>query len=169
MVYRATHTLKIREEDYFKAMFSDEFDRFLVERLNLASRTTLYNTETDERIERKVRSVSKELSERAQGILRQKTLTVDEEINVNKITKEFVWRFIPNVFTNTVSIHGRGKIYKNNEESIKREMELEVKVNIPIFGRKIESVIYERIDAWYARVNSSLEDFYHSVYLNKSN
>lgn len=168
MIYRATHILKIREGDYFKAMFSDEFDRYLAERLNLASRSTLYNRETDEGIERKVRSVSKELSERAQSILRQKTLTVDEEIYVNKITKEFSWRFIPDVFTKTVSIQGRGRIYKNDEESINRDMELEIKVNVPIFGKKIEGLIQERMDAWYVRVNNSLEDFYRLVYLAKT-
>ncbi len=169
MIYRATHILKIKEEDYFRAMFSDEFDKYLSEKLNLANRYTIYNTETDDKIERKVRSVSKELSERAQSILRQKTLTVDEEISVNKTTKEFSWKFIPDVFTKTVSIHGRGKIYKNDDESIKREMELEIKVHVPIFGKKIEGFIHERMDAWYERVNRSLEDFYQSVYLNKAN
>ncbi|MGB9598951.1 MAG: DUF2505 family protein [Myxococcota bacterium] len=169
MVYRATHILKIKEEDYFKAMFSDEFDSYLSERLNLASRKTLYNTETENTIERKVRSTSKELSERAQSILRQKTLTVDEKINVRKDSNEFFWEFIPDVFTRMVTIKGKGKIYKNDDESIKREMELEIQVHIPLFGRKIEEFIVSRLDAWYERVNKSLEEFYQTVYLKKVN
>jgi hypothetical protein len=167
MIYRATHILKIPEEDYFKAMFSDEFDRYLVEKLNLASRTTLYNSETDEMIKRKVRSTSKELSERAQSILRQKTLTVDEEISVNKKTREFHWQFIPDVFTKMVTIKGRGRVMRNDDESIKREMELEIDVHIPIFGKKIEEFIISRLDAWYERVNSSLEEFYREVYTKR--
>lgn len=169
MLYRATHILKIREEDYFRAMFSEEFDNYLTEKLNLASRQTLYNRETDEKIERKVRSTSKELSERAQSILRQKTLTVDEEINVNKITREFSWQFIPDVFTKMVTIKGKGKIYKNDDESIRREMELDIQVHIPLFGKKIEEVIVSRLDIWYERVNKSLEEFYQTVYLKKVN
>lgn len=169
MVYRATHILRIREEDYFKVMLSDDFDRFLSERLNLQSRSILQNEETDERIQRKVRSTSKELSERAQNILRKKTLTVDEEITVDKKKSEFHFRFIPDVFTNMVTIQGRGRIYKNDEESIKREMELEIRVNIPLLGRKIEEIIISRLDAWYERVNKSLEEFYQTVYLRKVN
>lgn len=169
MIYRATHILKIKEIDYFKAMFSDEFDNFLTEKLNLASRKTLYNTETDDKIERKVRSTSKELSERAQSILRQKTLTVDEEISVNKKTNEFFWQFIPDVFTKMVTIKGKGKIFKNDEESIRREMELDIQVHIPLFGRKIEEFIISRLDAWYERVNKSLEEFYQTIYLKKVN
>jgi len=168
MIYRATHILKIKEGDYFKAMFSDEFDRYLQERLNLASRSTLYNTETNDTIERKVRSISKELSERAQSILRQKTLTVDEEISVDKKRNEFHWQFIPDVFTRMVTIKGRGRISKNDEESIKREMELEINVHIPLFGKKIEEFIISRLDAWYERVNSSLEEFYREVYTKKT-
>ncbi len=169
MIYRATHILKIKEEDYFKAMFSDEFDRYLTEKINLASRQTIHSIETDEKIERKVRSTSKELSERAQSILRQKTLTVDEEIFVNKLTKEFRWQFVPDVFTKMVTIQGRGKINKNDEESIKREMELDIKVHIPIFGKKIEEFIIGRLDAWYEKVNKSLEEFYQNVYLKNIN
>ncbi len=169
MIYRATHTLKIKEEDYFRAMFSDEFDNYLSEKLNLASRKTLYNNETDERIERKVRSTSKELSERAQSILRQKTLTVDEEITVNKTTKEFSWQFVPDVFTKMVTIKGKGRIYKKDEESINREMELDIKVHVPLFGKKIEEFIISRLDAWYEKVNLSLEEFYQKVYLKKVN
>ncbi len=169
MFYRATHILKIREEDYFKAVFSDEFDNYLSEKLNLASRKTLFNSETEERIERKVRSISKELSERAQSILRQKTLTVDEEITVNKSLREFVWQFIPDVFTKMVTIKGKGKIYKNDDESIKREMELEIKVHIPLLGKKVEEFIISRLDAWYEKVNKSLEEFYQTVYLKRIN
>ncbi|MCX7945029.1 MAG: DUF2505 domain-containing protein [Deltaproteobacteria bacterium] len=169
MLYKAVHILKIKEEDYFKAMFSDEFDNFLIEKLNLQSRTTLYNTETDSKIERKVRSVSKELSERAQSILRQKTLTVDEHITVDKNTKEFYWQFIPDVFTKMVTIKGKGKILKNDSDSIKREMELDIQVHIPVFGKKIEEFIMSRLDVWYERVNKSLEEFYQTIYLKKVN
>ncbi|MCX7959154.1 MAG: DUF2505 domain-containing protein [Deltaproteobacteria bacterium] len=168
MIYRTTHILKIKENDYFRAMFSDEFDNYLTEKLNLACRRTIYNTETDEKIERKVRSTSKELSERAQSILRQKTLTVDEEIFVNKLTNEFSWQFVPDVFTKMVTIRGKGKIFRNDDESIRREMELDIRVHVPLFGKKIEEFIVSRMDAWYERVNKSLEEFYQNVYLKKS-
>jgi hypothetical protein len=164
MKYHLKHTIRIPADQYYKVITSPKYDDWSRERLKLESRTVLEESDTPERLHRRVRMVTGPVSERTRSWIKKDKVVVVEDFSVDKRSGTFTWRFEPDVFRDKVKTVGTGRIIPSGPDSCVRDMEIELKISVPILGGIIERAIDKKVDEYFRKVNTALEDFYFTVW-----
>jgi len=160
MKYHLKHTLQIPADAYFKLITSQEFDASLVVKLNLASRTELEKIDTPDRLFRKVKMVTKPVSDTTRAFLKVSQVECIETFDVDRKNSTFKWDFLPNVMADKIKLSSTGKVTPAGPESCVREMEIDFTVKVFLIGSQIEKKAGSRIEDGFAKINNALEEFY---------
>jgi hypothetical protein len=160
MKYHLKHTLKIPADAYFKVITAPEFDAALVVRLNLAARDQLEKKDTPDRLYRKVRMVTKPVSDTTRAFLKVSQVECIETFDVDRKTGTFKWDFIPNVMAEKIHLSAVGKVTPAGPGSCVRDMTIDFQVKVFLVGSTIEKRAGAKIEDGFAKINAALEEFY---------
>ena len=158
------HTLKIPAAEYFKFITSDEFDRWAVEKIHLASRTEIEKSVTPDRLFKKVKMVSNPVSDTTRMWIKKDRVECIETFDANLRTGTFDWDFVPNVYADKIRLSAKGRVTDAGPEQCIREMTIDFTVKILIIGGQIEKKASARMEDAFLKINRFVEEFYRDNY-----
>jgi len=160
MKYHLKHTVKIPAGEYFTVTNSKDFYDWSVDKLKLESKNILEQSDTPSSLHRKSIMKSKKVSDKTAAVIRQDRVEITETFDADLKNGTFTWRLEPDILGRRVKVIATGKVYPECPDSCIREMDVDVKVSIPIIGSIIEKAIDKRSAELFGKMDSVMEGFY---------
>ena len=160
MKYHLKHTVKIPADKYFTVTNSKDFYDWSVEKIKLESKNILEQSDSPTSLHRKSKMISRKVSDKTAAVIRQDHVEIIESFDADLKNGTFTWKLEPDILGKRVKVVATGKISPEGTDSCMRDMEVDVKVSIPIIGGVIEKAIDKRSAELFGKLNSVMEEFY---------
>ena len=88
----------------------------------------------------------------ARAVLRPEMLAWVEESSYDARTHTFAWRIVPDHFRAIAHAHGTAAVAAEGERAVRRRIEGDVRIAVPLLGARIEAMIVARLRRSYDAV-----------------
>lgn len=148
--FTVTHDINCNEETFWKTFFDKEFnEKLYVGELGFSKFNIAEFKETDTQTLRKVEAVPKLEMPGPVAKLIGPGLSYREEGSMDKSTKRWSWKIIPNQLADKLTNTGTLRIEKVGDTKVRRVAELVVEAKVFGLGGMIESSIEKQLrDGW---------------------
>jgi hypothetical protein len=99
----------------------------------------------------------------ARAVLRPELLTWVEESSYDPAARTIAWRIVPDHFRAYAEAHGIATLAPDGDRRVRRTIEGEVRVRVPLLGARIEAMIVERLRRSYDAVARAEADFFRGI------
>lgn len=162
MDFELVHTLRIPKDEYFDVVLSDDFVRWVKEKMKQDERKVLRFEEKEGVIFRTIRS-EKNLGAKAQRHFKVPNFVMDEILEIRKADGRYTWEYVPNIGNNRFSAKGTGAI-EPCEQGTRLTIKGEVNFRIPLIGKRIEKHTVAWVQENFHKMLEGLEEFYSMEY-----
>lgn len=159
--FEIAHDIPASADRVEAALLSEDYQRSLSDLTSLADRELLSQESTDGgRVRRKIRCVlDVQLNSTAKRLVGDSDPAWIEESQWNPKTKTWDWKVIPEVGGSLLEAKGTIAIEEAGSDKVTRRVTGKVKVNIPLYGGKVEKTIVGGLERAYEEEAGRLSDW----------
>jgi len=152
MKYSVTHKIHINADRFVQLYFDEAYNQFLDERLHIKERRLLSEKEDEKTIVREhIIFPDRKLPNALRALVAEKDIYYIEKRTLYKDSKELTFSITTGILKSKIHCHGKLKIISSGKNSIVREAEGELIVNIHIIGKIAENFIIKEIEKSFDR------------------
>ena len=157
MDFEIAHDIPASADRVAAVLLSEDYQRSLSDLASLADRELLSQQKDGNGVSRKIRCVLDiQLNSTAKRLVGDSDPAWVEESRWDPETMTWEWHVIPEVGAGLLEAKGTIAIEENGSDSARRHVTGRVKVNVPLYGGKVENMIVGGLERAYDEESSRL-------------